>query len=65
MADVLSDHGLAEALGCDEHDVARGTEELEADGGLNERTVDLRRPVPIVVGDRLEGTEVTSGEASF
>jgi len=60
VCDVLGDHGLAEALRRDEDDATRRPEEVETDSGLHEGAIDLRRPVPVLVGDRLEATEVAS-----
>ena len=63
VGDILRDHGLAEPLWGDEHDVAGGAEEVKADGGLDEGAVNLGGPVPVVVGDGLEGPEMTSRQA--
>ena len=63
VGDVLGDHRLAEPLGRDEHDVAARLEEVEAEGGLDEAAVDLRGPVPVEVGHRLEPLEAASGHA--
>src|ERR1700722_11461178 len=65
IGDVLRDHGLAETLRGDEYDVTCGTEEVKPDGGLDEGAVDLGGPIPVVVGDGLEGTEMTSRKASL
>ena len=65
VRDVLGDHRLAEALWGDEHDVARGAEEVEGARGFDERAVNLGWPIPVVVGDRLEATEVAASESSL
>ncbi len=60
VRDVLGDHGLAEPLRRDEHDVASRLEEVEAHDGLDERSLDLRGPVPVEVGHGLESLEAAA-----
>ena len=63
------EHRLAEALCRNEHDVAGGLDELEAQYVVHELTIDLPRPSPVEVRDRLEtpdlGTRKTTFEAAL
>jgi hypothetical protein len=51
---------LPEPLRRDEHDVASRLEEVEAHDGLDERSLDLRGPVPVEVGHGLESLEAAA-----
>jgi hypothetical protein len=61
----LSDHRLAQALGCDEHDVARLGEEVEAEGGLHGGAVDAFGPGPVEVGHGGEAADAAAGQSAF
>jgi hypothetical protein len=63
--DVLRDHRLAEALGRDEHDVARVAKEVEPHGGFDRLAIDARRPCPVEVRDGLEPTELAAADAAL
>jgi len=65
VRDVAGDHGLAQALRCDENDVARAVEEFEAERGLDGVAVDVLRPVPFVVGHRFEAADAAASKAPF
>src|SRR5439155_1105940 len=65
VADVLRDHGLAEALVGDKDDVAGFGEEVEAERGLDGLAVDPFRPRPVEVGHGLEAPEARAGEAAL
>jgi hypothetical protein len=49
MCDVPGDHGLAEAVGADQGEVASLTDELERERALDEVAFDLLGPVPVEV----------------
>jgi hypothetical protein len=65
VRDVLRDHRLAEALWCDEHDVARLGEEVDRERALDDVALDLGRPAVVEVGHGLEATEMAVGEAAL
>lgn len=57
MGKILGDHGLADAVGSDEHHVGRLGDELEGEELLDALAVDLLGPLPIEVGHGLEGAD--------
>ena len=65
MGEVLGQHGLAQAVGSDEHDVGRLIEEGEGEQLLDEGAVDIGGPVPVEVGERFEGANLGIVEAPF
>src|SRR5439155_26854371 len=65
VADVLRDHGLAEALVGDEDDVAGLGEEVETEGRLDGVAIEAFRPRPVEVRHRLEAAEAGPGEAAL
>jgi hypothetical protein len=60
LCDVLGNHSLAEALSGGENDVSGLIEEVQANDGLDERSVDFRRPVPVVVGHGFEALKAAA-----
>ncbi len=65
MSDILGNHGLAQALRRDEHDVARLGDEVQAEHRLNQGPVDFLRPIPVIVDHGFESLEATSFEATL
>ena len=58
MGDVLGDHGFAQALRGDEHDVAGLGDEFETQRGLDDGVaVDGAGPVPVEVAERVNDFE--------
>jgi hypothetical protein len=51
-------HGLADAVGPEQHDVGGIVDEGEREQLIDESAVDLRGPAPVEVGDGLEGADV-------
>jgi hypothetical protein len=58
VAQVARAHRLAHAVGADEHDVARVGQELQRHEVFDGGAVDLCRPAPVEVGERLEAADV-------
>ena len=54
ICDVLGQHGLAQALGSDQYDIAILGEEVESEGGFDESPVDSLGPVPVEVAHWFE-----------
>ena len=54
VADVLSDHRLAEAVAAHQDQVARFAQKIERQSTLDHVTFDFRRPVPVEVGHGFE-----------
>ena len=54
MQQVLRDHGLAESVGADEHDVGGLLEEVEGEEFLEKLAIDFFRPSVVEVGDGFE-----------
>lgn len=54
MADVLSDHGLAQTIGADQNKVASLGEEVQGQGTFDHIAFDLLGPRPVEVGHRLK-----------
>lgn len=65
IGDVARDHGLAESLRRDLHDVAATVEELEAERRRDGVAVDALGPVPLVVGHRLEAADTAACESAL
>ena len=57
VSDVLRDHGLAQALRCDQDNVAILLKEVESQSGLDGVAIDLAGPGPVEVGDSLEASD--------
>jgi hypothetical protein len=57
MQQVLGDHAFAEAVWADDDDVGGLLEEGEGEQLLQQRTIELFRPVVVEVGHGLEGAE--------
>jgi len=53
VAQVAREQALAQAVGADEDDIGGVGEELQRHQLLDGRTIDLRGPAPVEVGDRL------------
>ena len=54
VGDVLQDHGLADAVGADEHGVVTGGKEAEAEEVVDGLAVDFLGPGPVEVGHGLK-----------
>ena len=65
MGDVLGEHGLAEALGADQDHVLAAFEEVEGEDAFEGWPVEGGGPVPVPVGEGLEASEASAGEAAF
>jgi hypothetical protein len=65
MQQVLGDHGLAEAVGADDHDVGGGFQEAEGEELIEERAIELLGPVVVEVGHGFEGAEAGVVHAAF
>ena len=65
VGDVLGEHGFPEALRADEDYVLATGEEVEGEDALEDGAVERSGPVPVPVGEGLEATEASAGEAAF
>ncbi len=65
MHQVLADHGLAQTLVGDEDHVLRFANEIQGEGAIHGRPMDLFGPGPLVVGDRLEPTEAGGAQSAL
>ena len=65
VGEVLGDHGLAEAVGAEQNEVAALLDEVEGQGALDDVALDLLGPVPVEVGDGLEAADAGALEASL
>ncbi len=65
MGDILRDHGLAQAVGADECEIAALADEFEGERTLDESALDLLGPVPVEIGDWLEASEAGSSKAAL
>ena len=63
--EVLGEHRLAQALIPDQDDVLALGHEVEREGALDGRAVELLGPVPLEVGERFEATEARRAESAF
>ena len=65
VGEVLEQHGLAQAVGADQHDVGGFLDEGEREQFVDQCPVALLGPGPVEVGDRFEGAETSVIEAAF
>jgi len=65
LCEVADDHRLADAVGPEQHCVDAFGDETEGEELVDSVLVDRLRPLPIEVGDRLEGADLCLGEAAF
>jgi hypothetical protein len=65
VGEVLGDHGLADSVGTNDDDVVELVDEREVEEALHLATVDLRRVLPVEVGDRLEGADLGGLDTVF
>ena len=65
MDDVLREHGFADAVGSEEHDVDGIVDEGEREELVDELAVDGLGPLPIEVGGGFEGADARIGESPF
>ena len=65
VSDVFEEHGFAESVGAEDEEVSAVSDELKAQGGLNESAVDFLGPVPIEVGEGLEPANLGALEPAF
>ena len=62
VEEVLGEHGLADAVGTEEHDVGGVMEELEGEEFIDEGPVDSLGPQPVEVGEGFEGADAGVGQ---
>ncbi len=65
VGEILEQHGLAQAVGADQHHVGRLGEEGEREQLLDGAAVALGGPAPVEVGDGLEGAQAGVIEAAL
>ncbi len=65
IGDILSDHGLAQALGGHQNEVAVLAQEVELQSGLDRLAIDLLGPAPVEVGHGFEAADLAAGQAPF
>jgi hypothetical protein len=65
VGDVACQHGLAEALRGDHHQVLALLDEVSTERPVEHASLDLRRPVPIELIDGLEAPELGATLAPF
>ena len=61
VEEVFREHRLSDPVRSDEHDVGRVVDEGKREQLLDERSVDAFGPVPVEVGDGLEGADARVG----
>jgi hypothetical protein len=65
VGDVLQDHGLADAVGADEHGVVAGGDEAGSEEVVDGLAVDFLGPGSVEVGHGLEGGYAGVFDAAF
>jgi len=65
VADVLGDHGLAQAVGADQDEIAGLGEEFQGERPLDDITFDTRRPGPFEVGHGFELLDLGGAQAAL
>jgi hypothetical protein len=65
MGNVLRDHRLAHSIAAAQDQVATWGEEVQVEGALDERTVDLLGPVPFEIRDGLKAAQASLGQPAL
>src|SRR3990172_7417185 len=65
MRNVLGNHRFAQSLGRDQNDISMVIQEFQPQASIDQRSVNLLGPVPIVVGHQLESFEFGAASSSF
>src|SRR6185369_9701734 len=61
VGDVLGDQGLADAVGSEQEEVSTFAHKVEGEGALEQGAVDPLGPVPVEIGEGLEGADAALG----
>jgi len=65
MTDILGDHGLAQAVAADQHEVASFGDKVQRQSPLDHVAFDLTGPGPIKIGHGLESLNSGKPQTAF